>query len=171
MIEPSVHKIVPSIHKIISKYEDESYFIKTYKWNKRKEIVFFFKIDLERIQFIHKLPKIIHIIWITHNISKDNKVPDDVQKNIMTFSMYRDSGWNIFVWNNEKVRKIFCDYDNQTHHHKDFCDLLMDQKLSHKYGINLAMKADMLRYFIIYEFGGIYFDSDFISIKKYATDN
>ena len=112
---------------------------------------------------MHSLPMLIHFIWINNNIRTINKYDSKKEENLKTFSMYEKRGWKIILWDNRKVYKIFC-MDNKKN--KDFCQILTNVTLAKQYKITLSMKSDMLRFFIMHEFGGMYFDTDFIALRN-----
>ena len=119
-------------------------------------------INSHDIKFVHKLPMLTHFIWISNDIRTKNNYDSKTEKNLKTFLIYEKIGWKIIVWDNKKVFNIFCTDNNN----KDLCEILTNTTLTKKYKITLSMKSDMLRFFIIYEFGGMYFDTDFIALRN-----
>jgi mannosyltransferase OCH1-like enzyme len=90
------------------------------------------------------IPKIFHQIWINE---KSPELPPD-------FSRYRDTwlelhpGWEYKLWNLNNL---------------DFP--LITAGLVNK-SANYAQMADILRYEILYQYGGVYIDTDF-DVSKY----
>jgi mannosyltransferase OCH1-like enzyme len=86
-----------------------------------------------------KIPKIIHQIWI------GSPVPEVLEKYRTSWlKKHAREGWTYILWTDEKVAKIKL-------HNQKYYDAAE----------NLAHKADMLRYEIVYQFGGVYIDMDF----------
>ena len=146
------------INETFSKNNFES----IYKIEKEKELRLL-GIHSHDIQFVHKLPMLIHFVWISNDIRTGNNYDMETEENLKTFSIYAAIGWKIIVWDNKKVHNIFC---ADTNKNKDFCTVLTDSVMTKKYNITLSMKSDVLRFFIIYEFGGMYFDTDFIAVRS-----
>ena len=106
---------------------------------------------------------LIHFIWINNDVRTKNNFDRQTQRNLKTFSIYRKLGWKIIVWDNAEVYSVFCvDTDNN----KELCEILTNVELNKQHKITLAMKSDILRLFIISEFGGMYFDTDFIALRN-----
>ena len=115
------------------------------------------------VKFRHNLPMLIHFIWINNDIRSRNNYDNKTEENLKTFSIYEKTGWKIILWDNRKVYNIFCtDKDIN----KDLCEILTNVALAKRYMITLSMKSDMLRFFIMHEFGGMYFDTDFIALRN-----
>ena len=115
------------------------------------------------IKFVHNLPMLIHFIWINNDVRTRNNYDKRTEENLKTFSIYKRTGWKIILWDNRKVYNIFCTNENIN---KDLCEILTDAALAKRYTITQSMKSDMLRFFIMHEFGGMYFDTDFIALRN-----
>ena len=122
-------------------------------------------IETKEIKFTHNLPMLIHFIWINNDVRTKNNYDKETEENIKTFSIYEKIGWKIIVWNNKNVHNIFC-ADNNNNKNKELCEILTNVTLTTQKKITLSMKSDMLRFFIIHEFGGMYFDTDFIALRN-----
>lgn len=92
----------------------------------------------------NKIPKIIHQIWI------GNEVPEDV----------------IFLSNKIKNLHKDWEYNLWTEKNIDFLDE-KDLKKINKIK-NLGARSDVLRYFILEKFGGLYLDCDFVPVKNFS---
>lgn len=93
-----------------------------------------------------RIPKIIHVIWINGKI-QDCSVPKELKKYIDTWKdMHPD--WEYKLWTDADVEKIKL-------HNQDLYD---DAK-------NFGMKSDILRYEIVYKYGGVYVDTDLECLK------
>ena len=120
-------------------------------------------IHSNEIKFMHNLPMLIHFIWINNDIRSRNNYDNRTEENLKTFSIYEKTGWKIILWDNRKVYSIFCTDKNIN---KDLCEILTNVALAKQYKITMAMKSDMLRFVIMHEFGGMYFDTDFIALRN-----
>jgi len=87
------------------------------------------------------IPKIMHFIWIGNN-----KIPDIYLEYIESW-LKNHNDWIFCFWNNENIPK------------------LINQKYYDDTNI-YAMKADILRYELLYIFGGVYIDCDFLCLKN-----
>lgn len=93
-----------------------------------------------------KIPKIIHVIWINGKINEYG-VPQELKKYIVTW-IEKHPEWQFKLWTDADVAKI--KLDNQ--------DLYDD-------ATNFGVKSDILKYEIIYRYGGVYVDTDFECLK------
>jgi len=89
-----------------------------------------------------KIPKIIHVVWINGKI-EDCSVPDELKKYIVTW-IAKHPDWKFKLWTDADVAKITL--NNQ--------DLYDD-------ATNFGVKSDILKYEIVYRYGGVYVDTDF----------
>ena len=89
----------------------------------------------------NKIPKIMHFIWIGNK-----QIPD-------IYLEYIES------WINHHKDYVFCFWND------DNIPKLINQKYYDETDV-MAMKADILRYELLYFFGGIYIDCDFLCIKN-----
>jgi inositol phosphorylceramide mannosyltransferase catalytic subunit len=85
------------------------------------------------------IPKIIHRIWLDGK----NECPTD------WLETFRDhySDWDYRLWTEDNIPELF----NQ--------DIFEDEML-------MYARADILRYEMVYKYGGVYFDADMVSLKK-----
>ena len=90
-----------------------------------------------------KIPKLIHHIWLGSEIPK--KYLDFINgwKN-------KHPGWNFFLWDEEKLNTI--EMINK--------DLFLKLK-------NYGAKSDVARLEVLYQYGGIYLDTDFECLKTF----
>jgi len=96
-----------------------------------------------------KIPKIIHVIWLNGKID-DVGFPEDLKKYIITWiEKHQGNGWKFKLWTDADVAQITL--DNQD---------LYDE------ATNYGVKSDILKYEIIYRYGGVYVDVDFECLKK-----
>jgi mannosyltransferase OCH1-like enzyme len=108
-----------------------------YKLNKDKLKHFDYLLNINN----NKIPKIMHFIWLG-----DNKLPD----------IYLDY---IESWIKNHEDWIFCFWND------DNIPTLINQKYYDETNV-YAMKADILRYELLYFFGGVYIDCDFLCIQN-----
>ena len=121
------------------------------------------KQNISEINFVSNFPLLIHFIWLSHDIRKDNTVDKTMMKNIGTFQIYEKSGWHIIIWDNKRIHSNYCP---DTTSNKELCEILTNESLIKKCNLKIAMKADLLRYMIVFDFGGMYFDCDFIALRN-----
>ncbi|BAZ25544.1 Subversion of eukaryotic traffic protein A [Kalymmatonema gypsitolerans NIES-4073] len=94
-----------------------------------------------------KIPKIIHQIWIGNR-----NIPKKLHQYQQTWIEHHP-GWEYKLWTNEEVKKYsFVNNDLK---------FLFDQALT------LGERVDVLRYDILYQYGGIYADCDCICLKPF----
>ncbi|MFC1842061.1 glycosyltransferase family 32 protein [Candidatus Dependentiae bacterium] len=93
-----------------------------------------------------KIPKIIHVVWINGKVD-DPSVPKELEKYIVTWKE-KHPDWKFKLWTDADVAKITL--DNQ--------DL-------YENAVNFGVKSDILKYEIIYRYGGVYVDTDFESLR------
>ena len=106
------------------------------------------KNNLEKYDYIlnfskntNEIPKIMHFIWLGNNILPEKYI-------------YYIESW---IKNHEDW--IFCFWND------DNIPVLINQKYYDETDV-YAMKADILRYELLYIFGGVYVDCDFLCIKN-----
>jgi mannosyltransferase OCH1-like enzyme len=92
------------------------------------------------------IPKIIHHIWIGVK-----PIPSYFEKYLSSWKK-QHLGWEFKLWTNETVQN----HDFKTRDLFDLCS-------------NIAQKADILRYEILYQYGGIYVDTDFECINSFDS--
>jgi mannosyltransferase OCH1-like enzyme len=95
---------------------------------------------IDTSDIIPKIPKILHMIWV----GNDYVQPIYVHQNFMYWQKLMP-GWTFKLWNDNDINS-----DN-------FPDDIVTIINSATKG---AQKADIMRYFIMYKFGGVYMDSD-----------
>ena len=91
------------------------------------------------------IPHIVHFTssWANH----DGEIPEDVTKWVATWPK-KNPGWKFYIWSTKSVRRLI---------KKRFTvDLL---NLFDSYELDIQ-RADSMRHFIMYEFGGVYVDLD-----------
>lgn len=92
-----------------------------------------------------KIPKIIHQIWI------GSECPEVFKKYMNTWKEhYEARGWQYILWTDEKVAKELFPLYNQKYY--DESD-------------SMGVKSDLLKWEIVYRYGGVYADVDFESLK------
>jgi mannosyltransferase OCH1-like enzyme len=92
------------------------------------------------------IPKIIHQIWIG-----SNKKPDIWMNTWSVDYVNKHKNYDYMLWNDENSKNILNKYPKI----KDMFDTEKEY----------CGKADMLRYLILYEYGGIYIDADSVWIN------
>lgn len=91
-----------------------------------------------------KIPKIIHQIWL------GGKFPNQFKKITDTWlKMHPD--WKYYLWTDDNIKELYPLYNQK----------YFDEET------NLAQKTEILRYEILYRFGGVYVDTDYECIKNF----
>ena len=88
------------------------------------------------------IPKIIHQIWI------GGEVPEVFKKYMETWQALHPD-WEYILWTDEKVKELFPLYNQQFYDQND----------------GMGVKSDLLKWEIIYRFGGVYTDVDFECLR------
>ena len=91
------------------------------------------------------IPKIIHLIW------KGEKKPQYLIEQIQSWQKYLDKDWRIMFWGDKELENL-----------KDTSDLfgkLIFEVAEHM--PEIESYVDIIRLYILYQFGGYYFDADF----------
>jgi mannosyltransferase OCH1-like enzyme len=112
-----------------------------YKLNNENLDKYKYLLNFENKSKSIKIPKIMHFVWIGNN-----KISNLYIKYIETW-INNHTDWIFCFWNDDNIPK------------------LINQKYYDEANIN-AMKADILRYELLYIFGGVYVDCDFINCKN-----
>jgi len=115
------------------------------------------------------VPSVLHFIWL------GDFIPEKYINNILSF-ITNNKHCQVNLWtnensaNNEAVQLI-------VEKNSNFAALDIESTLNWQVNrkiiteeTNLGAKSDLLRYEIIYHFGGIYVDVDSISISRFPTD-
>jgi inositol phosphorylceramide mannosyltransferase catalytic subunit len=90
---------------------------------------------------LKEIPKIIHQTW------KTNDIPEHWLKSYNGYKNLEKEGWEYKLWTDDDNRKLI---------EKEF-PWFLEKYDSYKYGIQ---RADAIRYFILYKYGGVYSDLD-----------
>ena len=90
-----------------------------------------------------KIPKIFHQVWL------GSEYPKKYEKLKQTF-IDNNPDWEFKIWTDKDVNK----FD------------LVNKKIFDKCK-NMGSKSDIFRYEILYKFGGVYIDTDFICLKPF----
>lgn len=94
------------------------------------------------------IPKIIHQIWIG-----PNPIPEKV-KGYCELAKSKFSDYEYMFWNNDNIPELPTKCQNQ----------IKKYEKKQKY----AFVADILRYYILNEYGGVYLDVDFIVYNNFS---
>lgn len=92
-----------------------------------------------------KIPNILHMIWVG-----DVSPPNYFYENLAIWKQLMPD-WGFKVWTNEKINELNIDSSY----------LKLVEKCN-----NGAQKADLLKYYTVYKFGGYYVDADVEPIKS-----
>ncbi|HEX2978585.1 MAG TPA: glycosyltransferase [Candidatus Babeliales bacterium] len=91
----------------------------------------------------YRIPPIIHIIWLGSNL------PEKYSKWVNSWKAHHPD-WQIILWNDELVKNIN----------------LFNQDLYDR-ATNFGEKSDILRCELLFQFGGLYVDTDFECLKPF----
>lgn len=94
-----------------------------------------------------KIPKIIHQIWIGRR-----PLPADLKKTMETWNTLHPN-WEIRFWTNEAVRRY-------EFGHVLFKDLFQRP-------LTMGERVDILRYDILWKYGGVYADTDVVCLRNF----
>lgn len=99
------------------------------------------------------IPKIIHQIWIG-----PKKRPMDWIETFSTFYINENPDWEYILWDEGKIRdmNLFANFP--------------DYELIYNAEKTFNGKSDILRYIILYKYGGIYVDADSVWINNKSFD-
>lgn len=87
-----------------------------------------------------KIPKIIHRVWLGHN-----PLPEEFKEYGKTWAKHHPE-WDIILWTEETLPSMI---------NKEYLDLCN----------TYSEMSDIIRYELLYQFGGIYIDTDFECLK------
>lgn len=142
----NIYYIPPFHEAMINHSVDESFYKQIRHENKLLE---YFKRNYDKclsrkVKFSKKpkIPKIIHQIWIG-----PNRPPEQFEKWKESWLKLHPT-WEYILWDEEKISQL-----------KLINQEFIDQEK------NYGAKSDLIRYEIIYQFGGLYIDIDFECIK------
>lgn len=112
------------------------------------------------------MPKIIHFIWIGSTLS------DKYIENITTY-IHNNPRYEIWIWHDDNtipMQKLIKKY-NQRCKMQNINQIQFFNKFGIDKIVKWAGKADVMRYEIIYKYGGMYIDVDSRSIKPFDDNN
>lgn len=95
-----------------------------------------------RLRHCGKIPKIIHQTWKTNDIPEEWKFTPEEWK-------YFHPDWLYLLWTDDDIEEFINLF------HPDYMGIFSD----FKYGIQ---RADAMRYFVLYDYGGVYSDLDIL---------
>jgi mannosyltransferase OCH1-like enzyme len=92
------------------------------------------------------IPKIIHQIWIGNK-----KIPKEYKYYMKSWKIYNPE-WEYNLWTDDNLPEI---------KNKKVKEILNSNKYHY------SIKSDLLRYYILYEYGGLYVDADFECYRNF----
>ncbi len=116
-----------------------------------------------------RIPKIIHIMWL------GGKLPDEYISYVKSWAIYHQS-WTILFWTNNTINNDqgneFCENFDQLKKRLlstkggeriviNTNGLTFDNRIFYDQARNYGEKSDILKWEIVYRFGGVYVDIDF----------
>ena len=97
------------------------------------------------VEGVYQIPRLIHFIWL------GSEIPPKVTKIVQTWEKWHPE-WTVRIWTDEDVPSL--GLQNQT---AFYC------------AINFGEKSDILRYEILYTYGGVYADIDFECLQPFDS--
>jgi len=95
-----------------------------------------------------RIPKTLHFVHLSPGIRPDQEpIPDSIRQTIAEWNMLHP-GWEIHIWDNAAVREEF----------PDILSVLAQIE-------TIAWAADLLWYHLLEHFGGIYLDTDIVTLR------
>ena len=133
------------------------------------------KNSLKKVAFrpLPSIPKIIHVMWL------GGKMPAQYERFVQTWYKYHPD-WTILFWTDNEanydrgtiVARTFDDLSQELQKDSgakriviDTHDLHFDNKKFYDAALNYGEKSDILKWEIVYRFGGVYVDVDFECFK------
>lgn len=103
------------------------------------------------------IPKIIHKVWLDFGNGKN---PSEEYLENESICKQLNKGWKVMQWNEKKSINLI----------RDKYPFFYDYFINYEYTVQ---KVDAIRYFILYEYGGVYMDMDIECKKPFNvfTDN
>lgn len=100
------------------------------------------------------IPKLIHRMWLDKNISNNTTAPNKYHKFIESFNRHNPE-FKVEFWNMDRVKRLFDTYP-------------IIRKYKHHWETvpHHIQKCDIARFIILYLFGGLYIDLDFMCFKN-----
>lgn len=95
-----------------------------------------------------KIQRIIHQTW------KDTNIPPQFVDNIKSF-IHNNPSWEYYLWTDDSARELIKD------HYPWFLPVWDGYYYSHQ----KIRRADALRYFVLYHYGGVYADMDAVNYR------
>lgn len=93
------------------------------------------------------IPKILHFVWIDVDLNRDDAPPDEMGSNIERWRELNPT-WTVRVWSSSKVVEAF----------PDFAEEIRSYRVA-------SWQSDLIRYRILYEYGGLYLDTDIYPLR------
>lgn len=108
----------------------------------------------EQHRWERRIPKIMHYIWLDKNTNNNESYPEKYNKYTQSFNTFNPE-FTVMFWNGDRINKLFDNHPELTKYKAPW------QNLYHH-----IQKCDMARYAILYIYGGMYVDLDFMFYKN-----
>lgn len=99
------------------------------------------------------VPKILHWVWFNFADPSEESEPPAHRIPFQESWIKQHSDWEVKVWKDAEARRLM------EQHYKSFLELYDSYP-------SPIFRADMIRYFILYHFGGLYVDWDFYCFRN-----
>ena len=145
-----------------------------------------FKDLYEKNSFAHlqpqqttRIPKILHLMWL------GGKVPSEFDAYIASWKRYHPQ-WTVLFWtdndaNYDQGSEVVSSFDalekrllsctGGSHIVVDACNLVFDNRGYYDKAQNYGERSDILKWEIVYRFGGVYVDTDFECLQPLDVYN
>lgn len=112
------------------------------------------------------IPKIVHNIWIQGY----DQLPENIKKRYEDIKKLNPN-WKFILWDDAKIKNLLVKYPKLLYSYNN-CNLYRGTENCYPF------KSDIARFVLLKEYGGLYYDLDFICVKsfdilfeKYDLDN
>ena len=114
-------------------------------------------IDKPRSSTTYDLPPKLHFIWI------GSQIPNKYIHNLLSYYQHNYKNYQLYWWTDSHNQNINLEGITK----KNVNQLTLINHKEFQQTPNYGRKADILRYEIIYQFGGIYCDVDSVALKPF----
>ena len=138
--------------KQIHQLKDSIHTIKFDAWVEK-----FNHIDKATCSYTYDLPSNLHFIWI------GSQIPNKYINNLLSYYQHNHENYQLYWWTDSHNQSINIEGIIK----KDVNQLTLMNHKEYQQSKNFGRRADILRYEIIYQYGGIYCDIDSVALKPF----
>jgi len=132
--------------------------VRGFWWRTAEDYLF---APMDRPEVTVDIPKLVHFIWY------GEVIPQKYIDNIRSFTRHFDESsreYKVILWTDNNTLSLHTNIEGILLRDLYSLELINSETFKSE---GLGSKGDILSYEIIYQFGGIYCDTDCISVKKY----